>query len=69
MQETGPRRVLVTGLPATGKSTVCRLVAEGLSWSTVIEADVVRESIVGGYVQPDGSFSNDFVEQVTLQRG
>lgn len=62
------RRVLVTGPPGVGKSTVCRLVAEGLSRSTVIEADVVRESIVGGFVQPDLSFPDDFLEQVRLQR-
>ena len=62
------RRVLVTGMPATGKSTVCRLVAEGLSRSTVIEADVVRESIVGGFVQPDLAYRDAFVEQIRLQR-
>ena len=66
--EVGPRRVLVTGLPATGKSTVCRLVAEGLRRSTVIDADIVRESIVGGFVQPNLAFTDDFVEQIALQR-
>ena len=68
MAETGPRRVLVTGLPATGKSTVCRLVAEGLARSTVIDADIVRESIVGGFVQPNLSWTDDFVQQIRLQR-
>jgi broad-specificity NMP kinase len=62
------RRVLVTGTPGVGKSTVCRLVAEGLTRSTVIEADVVRESIVSGFVQPDLSFPEPFVQQVRLQR-
>ena len=64
----GGRRVLVTGGAAVGKSTVCRLVAESLPRSTVIEADVVRESIVGGFVEPDVSFSDPFVKQIKLQR-
>lgn len=62
------RRVLVVGMFATGKSTVCRLVAEGLARSTVIEADVVRESIVGGFVEPDLSWPDAWVEQFRLQR-
>lgn len=62
------RRVLITGVPGVGKSTVCRLVAEGLPRSTAIDADVVRESIVGGFVQPDMEFGEEFVEQVRLQR-
>ncbi len=59
---------MVTGGPAVGKSTVCRLVAESLPRSTVIEADVVRESIVGGFVEPDLSFPEPFVQQIQLQR-
>ena len=65
---SGGRRVLVTGGAAVGKSTVCRLVAESLPRSTVIDADVVRESIVGGFVEPDASFAEPFVEQLRLQR-
>ena len=65
---TTGRRVLVTGGGAVGKSTVCQLVAESLPRSTVIEADVVRESIVGGYEEPDLSWPDPFVEQIRLQR-
>lgn len=68
MEQSEARRVLVTGLPGVGKSTVCRLVAEGLARSTVIEADVVRESIVGGFVEPDISWPDAFIEQIRLQR-
>ena len=67
-EETEARRVLVIGMFATGKSTVCRLVAEGLARSTVIEADIVRESIVGGFVEPDLSWPDAWVEQFRLQR-
>ena len=66
--ETEARRVLVVGMFATGKSTVCQLVAEGLARSTVIEADIVRESIVGGFVEPDLSWPDAWVEQIALQR-
>lgn len=66
--ETEARRVLIIGMFATGKSTVCRLVAEGLARSTVIEADIVRESIVGGFVEPDPSWPDAWVEQFRLQR-
>ena len=65
---TEARRVLIVGMFATGKSTVCRLVAEGLARSTVIEADIVRESIVGGFVEPDLSWPDAWVEQIKLQR-
>ena len=69
MEHDGARRVLVTGSGGVGKSTTCRLVAEGLPRSTCIDADVVRESIVGGFVQPTFPiFSDDFIEQLRLQR-
>lgn len=69
MKWTKARGVLVTGMAGVGKSTTCRLVAEGLPRSTYIDADIVRESIVGGFVQPDfPDFSDAFVEQLSLQR-
>ena len=45
MADHEARRVLVTGMPASGKSTVCRRVAEGVARSTVIEADEVAARI------------------------
>ena len=56
-------------MAGVGKSTTCRLVAEGLPRSTFIDADVVRESIVGGFVEPTFPvFSDDLIEQMRLQR-
>ena len=66
---SGARRVLVTGPAGVGKSTICRLVAEGLPRSTAIDADVVRESIVSGFVEPEfPDFSEAAIEQMRLQR-
>ena len=62
------RRILITGLPGSGKSTVGRLVAEGIDRSVYIDADFVRESIVGGFVQPALPFTDEFIEQICLQR-
>ena len=64
----GARRILITGLPGSGKSTVGRLVAAGLERSVYIDADLVRESIVGGFVPPALPFTDEFIEQVGLQR-
>lgn len=61
--------VLVTGPPGAGKSTVGRLVAEAFARSVFIEADIVRESIVGGFVQPGPDmFRDEGVQQFALQR-
>jgi adenylate kinase family enzyme len=62
------RRILITGLPGSGKSTVGRLVAAGIERSVHIDADLVRESIVGGFVHPDVGFADEFIEQIRLQR-
>ena len=60
--------VLLTGPPGGGKSTIGRRVAEAFPRSVHIEADVVRESIVGGFVEPVFPFSDELIEQFALQR-
>jgi hypothetical protein len=61
--------VLLTGPPGGGKSTVGRLVAETFERSVHIEADVVRESIVGGFVTPGPDmFHDEGIAQFALQR-
>jgi deoxyadenosine/deoxycytidine kinase len=61
--------VLLTGPPGAGKSTVGRLVAEAFERSVHIEADVVRESIVGGFVTPSADmFHDEGIRQFALQR-
>ena len=61
--------VLLTGPPGGGKSTVGRLVAEAFERSVHIEADVVRESIVSGFIDPGPDmFRDEGIEQFALQR-
>lgn len=68
MHETTPI-VLLTGPPGGGKSTVGRLVATAFERSVHIEADVIRESIVGGFVGPTPDmFGPEGVAQFALQR-
>ena len=61
--------VLLTGPPGGGKSTVGHLVAAAFERSVHIEADVVRESIVGGFIPPSPEmFGEEGIEQIALQR-
>ena len=68
MNEESAPIVLITGPPGGGKSTIGRLVAEAFDRSVHIEADVVRESIVGGFVVPSLEWPDDILEQFALQR-
>jgi gluconate kinase len=61
--------VLLTGPPGGGKSTVGHLVAAAFERSVHIEADVVRESIVSGFIPPSPEmFGEEGIEQIALQR-
>lgn len=60
--------ILLTGPPGGGKSTVGRLVAEAFERSVHIEADVVRESIVGGFITPSATMGDEGIAQFALQR-
>ena len=67
--ETATPIVLLTGPPGGGKSTVGRLVAEAFDRSVHLEADVVRESTVSGFVQPGPeAFAGEGLRQFQLQR-
>lgn len=66
--EPRARRIFITGLPGSGKSTVARLVADGLERSVHIGGDFFRESIAGGFIPPAIPFTDEFVEQFGLCR-
>lgn len=56
------------GPPGAGKSTVAQLVAAKFARSAYIDADLVRESIVGGFEHPGQGLTDPFVRQTVLQR-
>ncbi len=60
--------MFISGPPGGGKSTVARLVAAKFPRSAYIGADLVRESIVGGFEPPSQPVSDGFVRQTVLQR-
>lgn len=62
------RRVFISGPPGSGKSTVAALVAAKFARSVYIGADLVRESIVGGFEAPTYPVTDGFVQQTVLQR-
>lgn len=62
------RRVFISGPPGGGKSTVARLVAAKFARSAYIDADLIRESIVGGFEPPTQPVTDGFVRQTALQR-
>lgn len=66
--EPGARRIFITGLPGSGKSTVARLVADSIERSVHIGGDFFRESIAGGFIPPAVPFTDDSIEQIGLCR-
>lgn len=62
------RRILITGLPGSGKSTAARLVGERIDRSVHISDDFIRESIVGGFVPPSIPLTDEFIAQIALCR-
>ena len=46
------RRLLLTGPPAAGKTTIGRLIAESRHYGAFIDVDDVRHMIVGGHAAP-----------------
>jgi predicted kinase len=59
--------VIVSGLPAVGKTTVARLVARGLPRAAHIEADVLQRMVVSGGVWPHGEPPDEGRRQLRLR--
>jgi len=62
-----PGCLIVTGMPASGKSTVTRLVAGRLPRAARIDADVVHEMIVSGRVRFDSGSAEEAARQGELR--
>lgn len=60
--------MFISGPPGGGKSTVAKLVAAKFARSVYIDADLIRESIVGGFEPPTQPVTDGFVRQTALQR-
>jgi len=60
---------LVAGPPATGKSTVARLIAESRSRSILVDVDRIRDGmVVNGAVLPGPTWTTELVEQLVAAR-
>lgn len=64
--EDGECCLVITGAPAAGKSTVSRLVAQGLARSALLGGDAVNELIVNGRVWALGEPADEAARQVRL---
>lgn len=60
------RLIILTGVPGSGKTTVAKALASMFPRSAHVEADVLRESIREGRVNPGGSPEDEAERQLSL---
>lgn len=58
--------LLITGAPGAGKSTISRLVAEGLRRSALMDSFFIGRLVASGYVWPLGEPADEAARQVQL---
>ncbi|WP_194898454.1 AAA family ATPase [Catenulispora pinisilvae] len=61
------RLFIISGVPAAGKSTVSRLIAERLPASMVVEGDVIRAMPVTGRVDMSRDYDAEALRQLRLR--
>jgi predicted kinase len=64
---TDARLILITGVMASGKSTVAQLLAEQLPRAAHIRGDVFRRFLVTGRVDPAPSMPSEAMRQLLLR--
>jgi predicted kinase len=60
--------VLIVGSPASGKTTLARLLANKAKRGVHIAVDDLRDLVCGGVVHPGPNWSSTLVEQVSIAR-
>jgi predicted kinase len=63
-----PPIFLIAGSPASGKSTIARLLAQRAAKGLHIPVDDLRTMVHGGVVHPGPAWSADLIEQLDLAR-
>lgn len=63
-----PPIFLITGSPASGKSTIARLLAQRTAKGLHIPVDDLRTMVHGGVIHPGPVWSEELVEQLKLAR-
>ena len=67
MERNEPKIILITGIMASGKSTVAQLVAERFDRSVHLRGDVFRKMIVNDRVEVKPDADEDGLEQLRLR--
>ena len=61
-----PRLIILTGVPGSGKTSVAKVLASMYPRSAHVEADVIREAIRGGRVNPGSPGEGEADRQLNL---
>ncbi len=64
---TDPKIIIITGLMASGKSTIAQLLAEKFPKSVHLRGDVFRRMMVNGAVEMGPQYSDEAVQQLHLR--
>src|SRR5215216_1713456 len=67
MDIVSPAQILITGIMASGKSTIAQAVAERLPKSVHLRGDVFRRMIVNDRAEVDPGLGNQAMEQLRLR--
>ncbi len=67
MEFSSPSQVLITGIMASGKSTIAQRIAEKLPKSVHLRGDLFRRMIVNGRVDMEPSSSSEAMSQLRLR--
>jgi len=67
MEFSSPSQILITGIMASGKSTIAQRIAEKLPKSVHLRGDLFRRMIVNGRMDMEPEFSHEAEQQLHLR--